>query len=232
MYPSAPDFSVGLPTDFGADNNYRLPAWWQYTMDDGSIDVCETTGSSVIDHARTALSLSANETWDNDLQNALITQATTLSASQSGDWTDLISDLQNALNTQVVSQNSLIFAIWIAYYQANGLRLDVLYVPPGAVMPTWGVAVPLNPGGDLFACWNVNRDPQPQDQASYAIAAPQSTDGVRLLAGQSPPAAQTPVPPGPSGLSTPWLIGIGILVVGSVALIAWTNETYVKTVEA
>ncbi len=228
MYPNAPDFSIGPPD---ANSTYLLPAWWQYTRDDGSINVCETTGSTAINHARLALGLSANATWDNDLQNALINQATTLSSTQAGDWTSLIADLQNALNTQVVSQNSLIFALWLAYYQPYQLRLDVIYVPPTAVMPTWGIAVPLNPGGDLFACWNANRDQIPNDQASYNVAAPESVEGIRLLPGESPPAPQSPVPPGPAGLSTPWLIAIGILAVGSVALIAWTNETYVKTVE-
>jgi len=229
MYPSPPDFSTTGP------DASTPPAWWSYTRDDGSVNVCETTGAAVVRRLRGALGLADGTAWDADVQAGLTSHAQVYQTAQPGSgWDALVAALQADASAQTVGALSLQFGLWTAYYQANGLRLDAIAIPGTAVLPPWGVPIPVGPAGDAFACFDPNRDPNPfgQQAAALSSAEDQSSAGVRLHSGESLPAPAPPVPPGPAGLSTPWLIAIGVAVVAVVAVVAYANRSYVVATSA
>jgi hypothetical protein len=120
---------------------------------------------------------------------------------------------------------SLRFAIWVAYYQTNGLRLDAVGIPDGTMLPPWGQT--LSDGSDMMVCFDPSRDPTPNvlSQSQLDQAAAQSTYGIRLHSGESLPASTPPVPPGPSGLSTAQIVVIGGIVLIAVGALVMSNRT-------
>lgn len=215
-YPSRPDFTASAPDAFNP------PAWWAFRRDDGSLNVCATTGAAVVRRARQVLGLSSDPIWDSTLQSALLAQAQQFDRAQPGaGWSTIVSGL--AGNT--VSSVALQFAIWLAYYQPNGLRLDAIGIQSNAVLPSFGVRLPTS-GDDALTCFDPQRDPSPDSlatQADLQAAQGESSAGIRLHPGESLP-SPTVVPPGPSGLSTAALIGIGVVAIGAIAAVAYSNR--------
>ncbi len=222
-YPLAPDFTSAGP------DVLNPPAWWTYTRNDGSLNVCETTGAAAVRRIRAALGLSAIPVWDADLQNALIARAQSLSSSlPSSGWAPLIADIQAGLAQQRPSTITMQFGVWIAYYQPNNLRLDAIAVDSTSRMPSFGATLPDGPQGDVLVCLDPNRDPLPgqYSQGDLANAQGQSSYGIRLHDGESLPVGTAPLPPGPSGLSTNALIAIGAVVLAGTAIVVILNSSY------
>jgi hypothetical protein len=213
-YPQAPNFTIAAPDMFNP------PAWWSY-MSNGQ-SVCATTGGTFIRAARQAVGVSSNPTWDADLQNALIARAQSYAAAQpSANWQPVIQQLQQTLAARQVDPLSVRFAIWLAYYAPHNLRFDAVDLPPGAILPRWGVRAPESLNG-TFVCFNPQRDPNPNvlSQSEFASAVDQSVMGVRLHPGETLPTLAE-VPQGPAGVSTPALLGIGAaaaIVIGAMAM--------------
>lgn len=225
-YPQAPDFTSAGP------DVLNPPAWWIYTRDDGSTNVCETTGAAAVRRARAALGLSNIATWDADLQNALIAKAQTLASAQSASaWAPLISNLQTGLSQQQVSTTATQFAIWVAYYQPNGLRLDAISVDASSLLPGFGVTLPDGPQGDVLVCLDPAKDVQPGQYSASDLATvqSQSIDGIRLHPGELLPAPQGPVPPGVGGIDNTTLIVIGVALIAVTAVVVYVNTRYVET---
>lgn len=225
-YPSTPDFTVPGPD--AMDPN----GWWTYTRPDGSVNVCAADGSTVLQQARTVLGLAATPAWDDSLQSALITKAQLFNSSQpNAGWGPFITELQNGQAQQTVTANAFKFAVWFAYYQANGLRLDAINIPTSAVLPQYGIAVQSGPAAGEMACWDPNRDQAVYtlQQSDFSAAQQASSAGIRLHAGEALPTPSVPVPPpGPSGLPTWAIVGIGIAVIALVAVAVVQNRKFVR----
>lgn len=225
-YPSAPNFATPGPD--ASDPN----GWWSYTREDGSLNVCVADGAAVLRRARVALNLSDSPVWDSDLQAALATRAQLFNNAQPGaGWASFVAELQNGLSSQTPTPNAMKFAIWLGYYQPNGLRLDAINLDGNATLPQWGVPVQDGAAGDMMACFDPNRDAEVYtlNQNDLAAAEQASTSGVRLHSGESLPVPSAPLPPpGPSGLPTWALVIIGL---GAVALIAAATTSNVKYAE-
>lgn len=223
-YPSTSDFTAP------STDAFNPPAWWTYTRSDGSLNVCETTGAAALRRIRGVLGLSSDPIWDASVQAALLAQAQNFASSQpSAGWTAIAS----ALSQNSVSTLAMQFAIWLAYYQANGMRLDAVGIPPGSVLPTFGIRV-ADSGGDALTCFDPQQDPAPGvlSQTELNAAQNQSSYGIRLHPGESPPAPTPPVPPGPAGLSTGAIVGILVAVVAGVAIVSYVNRKRVSPPKA
>lgn len=201
MYPSAPNFNSTNQGDW----------WWQYARDDGSTNVCASTGWMTVQDVRTALGLDTTPAWDATLQNGLVQAAQQWSDGSAG-WTALIQQLQQDLAAQQVSRVSVTFGLYAAYYHASGWRLDAINV--SGTLPTFGAT--LTPRGasqesDVIVCWNPASDPNPFTLATsdFIAAQGQSNSGVRLHPGESLPAGFTP-PGTVAGLSTGQVVVAGI----------------------
>jgi hypothetical protein len=217
-FPQLPNFTIAGPDEFNP------PAWWSYTRDDGSVNICATTGGSFIRRIRGAFGLSG-AAWDNDLQTALLNRARQFQASQpTAGWQTLVADLEQSLRTATVTPLALRFAIWTSYYQASGLRLDAIDVPEGTVLPRWGVQVPAS-RSDTLVCFDPSHDPNPVvlGRNDFQTAAQQSSTGIRLHPGESLPSSAPAVPEGPGGLSTGALVVMGLLTVGAVVFVSSTQ---------
>lgn len=221
-YPLSPDFTSAGP------DVLNPPAWWGYTREDGTLNICETTGAAVVRRIRASLGLSNIAVWDTDLQNALIAKAQTFAASQpSSNWQPLIDDLNNGLAQQQPSKIATQFGIWLAYYQSNGLRLDAISIDNSVRLSAFGATIPDGPQGDVLVCLDPNRDVPVgnYNQNDLTSAEQQSSAGIRLHAGESMPVPQAPTPPS-TGIPTPWLIGIGVGVLAVTAIVVYSNSQY------
>lgn len=219
-YPSPSDFTAAEPDAFDP------PAWWTYTRDDGSQNVCAATGAAVVQQIRRAAGADASSTWDDTLQGTLVTRARSIASAQQGaNWGPLIAALQNDADTRSVSDTSLRFGIWVGFYQSEGLRLDAVGIPGGTTPPAWGRPLPEGPGGGSVVCFDPSRDPNPGvlSDAQLSDAVGQSTSGVRLHPGESLPGPASPVPPGPSGISNLTLLGIGVAAIAAVGVVVAMN---------
>ncbi len=210
-YPYPSSFTAVEPDAFNP------PAWWTFTRDDGSTNVCAATGAAVVRHARAALGLPSVAVWDDAMQAALLAHAQQFAASQPG-WDAVLADLRDGQSQRKVTRIALALALWFAYYQPNGLRLDAIGVPDTTVFPAWSVPLQEGPGGDTIVCFDPSRDPSPAtlSQAQLDAAAAQSGAGLRLHAGESLPSPSPVVPPGPAGLTTTQTV----LAVGGILLAA------------
>lgn len=215
-YPALPDFTVAGPDAFD------LPAWWTYTRDDGTVNVCASTGAAVVRRARSALGLPAVPVWDGELQAALAARAGVLDASQPGaGW----GALRAALAGQTaVDPTALRLALWLGYYAPQGLRLDAVGLAPGAALPAWGARLPEGPGGDTFVCWDPSRDPDPAAEPDFAGAVAASAAGLRLHPGESLPTSSVAPLAGPGGLSGGALLALAGAAVVAVVLAAWGSR--------
>jgi len=222
-YPSAPDFATP-----GSDQSGMIPnGWWSYTRPDGTLNVCVADGSAILRRARNALGLSPTPVWDADLQSALITRVQLFANAQpSAGWQPFLNELQNGLTSQSVTPNAMKFAVWMGYYQPNGLRLDAINLDSNAVLPPWGVTLQDGPAGDAMACYDPNRDQSIYELTpqTWSQAQTDSSLGIRLHPGEQAPSPVAPIPPpGPSGLPT-W----ALVVIGAIALVALVTTQNVK----
>jgi hypothetical protein len=228
-YPSAPDFVNPGPD--AMDPN----GWWTYTRTDGSINVCAADGSTVVQQAQAVLGIPATATWDNTLQSALIAKAQSFNAAQpNAGWGSFITELQNGQAQQTVTPNAMKFVIWLAYYQANGLRLDAINILSNAALPPYGTSLVSGPASGEMACWDPNRDQAiyTLQQSDFAAAQQASSAGIRLHAGETLPAPSLPVPPpGPSGLPTWALVLIGVAAIALVGWVVFENKQYTRKEE-
>jgi hypothetical protein len=203
MFPS--------PSNFNSVNQGDW--WWQYARDDGTTNVCASTGWMTVQDIRTALGLDTTPSWDATLQAGLIQAAGQWNDGSAG-WGGLIQQLQQDAASQQVSRVSCTFGLYVAYYHASGWRLDAISVPANAILPVFGA--PMTPRGasqesDAIVCWNPASDPNPftLGTGDFITAQGQSNSGVRLHPGESLPAGFTP--PGTiAGLSTGQLVAAGV----------------------
>lgn len=216
-YPSPPDFAAVGPDE------YNPPAWWSYTREDGSVNVCATTGGTLLRLLRTRVGL-PGAAWDDSLATILSGRARQLAAQfPSQNWAPVIAALDASRAARQVTPAALGFAIWTAIYQPSGLRFDALQIPAGARMPPWNTTLSDGPGAGAGPyCFDPAREGAPLSVSALQTARAESLSGVRLHPGESLPVPVAPVPPGPAGLSTGMVVALvaGVIGIGVLALAA------------
>lgn len=207
MYPARSDFSSFEP----------LSAWWTYAGPDGQ-QVCAATGASVVAAARNILGLSGDARWDADLQDNLVENARRIAAAYPQPaWPAVLNALDADKANSTVGPVSLMVAIWLAYYQPCGLRLDGLRLPDNPVLPSWGMI--LTGANDGPLCYRPARDSEPGilSDAQRAAARDATHCGIRQDPGAPPPTpTQQPTPPA-SGVSVP----VALAAAAAIALVAY-----------
>lgn len=207
-FPAAPNFRSGQLDD----------AWWRYTRNDGSVNVCMTTGSAFMTALRSALGLSPSLTWDDTLQHALVNFADQQNTQMpSTGWDSVRDEVAQDLG-QNPSLLSVQLGIFAAYYAPHGERFDAINLLASAVLPLYNAPVAAYADGglsDQLVCFDPNTDPNPtvQSASDRATAQSNSTYGVRLAPGESPPEPIS-VPAGPPGLDLFGLAIAGVVFVG------------------
>lgn len=204
---------MGYPAPANFDSAQDYAGWWQFARADGVPTVCATTGATLVSRARTALGLGPG-VWDDGFQSQLIARARAYQ-SQDPSWRPVVGALQADAQAKRVSKTSLVLAIWLAWYQPVGLRLDAISVPDNFVAPSWGRA--LSASGASLICWDPTSQPGPEilNSSERAVAEQQSTQGIRSTTSINP---VTP-PPGPSGApnAAVWVAVGALLLVTAIA---------------
>lgn len=200
-------------------------AFWIYTRDDGSQNVCATSALQVLHDVNAALGLSESA-WDTALITALRRQAYTLAAQSDADpaWNAVAARL--GAQPPQATRLDVLFALWLAYYEPHGLRFDALSLPASTTLPAIDTPVAglLSP----IACFDPHRDPNPANSAAdRSVAVSQSTNGIRLHPGESLPTYDNG-PHGYVGPSNNALVIGGALVVG-VGLYLWVTSKEFRT---
>ncbi len=183
MFPLPPDFTR-------SDPNESFEAWWLYAPPAGLSQVCATSAASLIAAVRMRVGLPPSGGWDNALLRALSGRVESLSG-RGGDW----SGLQTAVGMdarapagQSLHRETLIFAIWLAFYESSGRRLDAISLPEGVVLPRVGLDVQ-GPSQQL-ACWESGATPAQQMSATQLAALRRAT---ALALAQPAPTDSPPV---------------------------------------
>ncbi len=207
-------------------------AWWSYTRDNGTTNICSTTGAAILRRLRQGPPVA----WDDTLQSALMAQAAALSLQQGAGWNQVISQLTSDQASRTVSRLAMTFAIYLAYYRNSNLRLDAIGIPSDAILPQWGVVVAdrdqnSNPGiTDDLVCFDPNSDSNPLGLTPSDIAnvQSQSSSGIRLHPGESLPTVAPP-PPNLSGVNN-WVLGLlAVGVVGIVGYFVYATDPATKS---
>lgn len=189
-------------------------AFWLYTRDDRVVNACSTSALSVVLDARAALGLAPLAAWDTALLGAMRSRAIELSGPTMA-WARLADAL--AREGDRVSRLAVVLAIYFAYYEPNGMRLDAIALPDAADLPRLGATIGGEP--EPIVCWDPARDPDPsRADADRGAAVAETQFGVRVHAGESPPAHGGPLGSpyrGPSDAG----VWIGIAVAAAVAFI-------------
>jgi hypothetical protein len=214
---------MSWPTNSNFNSSQLDDAWWNVTLADGTTNVCATTESSFVGILRTSFGLDETLVWDDALTNALAGFAAARNTEFPGQGWDSIHDqILQDITDQAVAPISVGVGLYAAYYYPHGERFDAINFPPNAILPVYGAPIlPYNGSGsglsDAIVCFNTQTDPNPtvQDPADRSNAQAQSTYGVRLAAGQAPPAPMMS-PAGPAGLGWFELIAIGAAFAGIV----------------
>lgn len=217
-YPLSADFTSGAPAS----------AWWGYTLSSGAQQICSTTGSALIAKLRAILGLdSTNLVWDSALQQALISSAGSMPSS-------IQQALQADLTAGSVSNISLGYGIYLAYYQQSNLAPSAIGVPNGAIVPQFGV--PVQPSQDPtwndLICFNPASDPAPLSlsPAARQTAQQQSASGVRLAAGQTPASIAITLPALGEVVGLPILLLLGVVFVGGIWWLSEQNKSATQRV--
>jgi len=207
-------------------SNEMDAAWWEYVLPSGRRQICATNGATIVARLASALGVSSGPAgleWGDALQSALLRS---VSARQGAEWNSLKQEIRQDLADNALSTYSVTYALFILYYEPNGLRLDAIRVPLDAVLPAYGSggmpSVDPRPG---LVCYDpaVDVSPEAQSDAARDVIKQQSRYGIRLHAGESLP-AQPVVGGGPVGL-TPFGAGASIVLIGIVAtMIVWQTK--------
>lgn len=197
-------------------------AFWIYERDGGGRNVCATSAAQVAADVRGVLAMGAAGVWDAEVLRGLRAAARALADGDSS-WTPIADRLaaQGASPTRL----DVLFALYLAYYRPHGLRFDALSLPVATTLPALGAYV----DGDIaagVACFDPVRDPNPALSArDRAEAVEQSTYGVRLHAGETPPTYESGLRGyvGPSNTA----VVVGVALAGAAAIYLWvTSKEY------
>src|SRR5579859_1933807 len=105
---------------YDATPNFRSSglddAWWRYTRNDGTVNVCSTTGARFVSDLRSALGIGGSAIWDDALQHALVNFADGMNTQQPGTGWDSVRDSVAQDLGQSPSTLSVRLGIFAAYY--------------------------------------------------------------------------------------------------------------------
>lgn len=200
-YPNAPNFaSSNADSAWWLYHNARTVAPGGAPLSNPPTDVCSTTGASVVRAAKTAVNMSLSPSsqmqpssvWSDQFQQSLIGKANSIIAGSRSfvreSWyaawlaevQRVLARLRQDASARAVSSDSMRWAIYVAYYNEQGMDITNIEMGPGAVLPSWGSTVPGDP--DLLRCAEIGRDPlmSGASPGERAVAAQESTSGVRL----------------------------------------------------
>lgn len=194
-------------------------AFWLYTRDDGVVNACSTNAAGLALAVRAALGLAQLPAWDSSLVAALRARAAELAVNVPA-WTDVRDRLATGTG---VSRLAVLFAIYLAYYEPNGMRFDAIALPDSADMPTLGASI----GGEpqAVACWNPTREPDPsRADADRDGVATQSVYGIRLHPGDAAPVRHDNGSPYAGPSDTAVMLGVGLAIAFAVWLFTTAPE--------
>lgn len=195
-----------LTSDFASSADYS--AWWQYARSSGEVDICASTGATIVLRARAAIQLDAGP-WDATFQGRLLDVARGISAP-------VLMELQRDLSRGEVGPVSLAFAIWLAWYRKSGLGFVALRIPAGFVPPAWGR--PITARQVPVVCWNpaLQSSPEKLSVSQIAIAVQESVSGAR--GGDTATASRLSRSDGSVGGVLMVLAGAAAVVIGAAVL--------------
>lgn len=155
-YPNESDFTTG-----GADD-----AYWYVRLPDGT-HRCSTNGLAFVMYLQTILGVTSDGRWGPHTGAALVSALQTAGADNI-----IVQGVQGETTLRRVGRVSLTTAIWVIQnYQAFGsvpstIALNQIELPAQTTPPTWDVAAPGDPYGQLTCiAESTSSDSQPTPSA-------------------------------------------------------------------
>jgi hypothetical protein len=190
-------------------------AFWFVARPDGSTHVCQASAAQVAHDVRAALGLDPTLLrWDVPALRARVARL----AAEEPAWRPIAARLGGL--GPAASRLDVLAGLWLAYYQPHGLRFDALSLPATTATPP---DAPLDGVLDGVACYDPRRDPDPALSAyDRADAARESTYGIRVRSGETPPSVAPSLFGGYAGPSDTVVL-VGLALAAGAALWLWST---------
>lgn len=220
-YPSTSNFTV--PSDDAA--------WWiiRVTNADGTTSnvVCSTGGRAFVNQVQSMVGTGVDGQWGTATATALLALLRSSSANA-----NLISGVQAEATLRRVGPWNVSGAIWLMHQQQSignapiGVTITDISLPEGAVLPTWNVAAPIGPAGNIFpACvFAAGQAPAVTPQPSYVPQTePMQVSPMTVVDTSIPSVSPVTVPALDSYVSTGVLVILGVAVLIGGAFVWMAN---------